>query len=454
MKKILVVEDDKYLCDLLVDFLDKNGFETIGTETGLEAKKMLNKQEIDVVVCDFRLPDTTGSEMLKYVQGRFPQIPVIIITAYANIKQAVELIKSGAFDYITKPLQHEEIRDVIANAAKLRKAKKLKDPFGKGFVSGKSQKIKKVLDQVLLVAPTELPVLIEGETGSGKEYIARAIHKASHRRGHPFIPVDCGAIPKDLANSELFGHVKGAFTGAVSDKTGHFEQAKGGTIFLDEVANLPPENQMKLLRALQERVIYRFVDNKMIRIDVRIISASNEDLIQQLREGGFREDLYFRLNGFKLRIPPLRERKEDILVFVRFFVKQANKAFEKNVSVIEKSARQLLLEYPWYGNIRELQNVINRAVLLSKSDKLSPDDFPPEIRYAMTENRSKECYSSKRKLSNPSNLKESIINTEKEMIVNALREANYNKSRAAKLLKIDRKTLYNKINLYNINIIR
>jgi two-component system response regulator HydG len=292
--------------------------------------------------------------------------------------------------------------------------------------------------------------LIEGETGAGKEYIAKAIHYASKRKDKPFIPVDCGAIPKELANSELFGHIKGAFTGAINDKLGYFEQAKGGTIFLDEVGNLPQENQVKLLRALQERIITRVGDNRSLKVDVRLIAASNENLIEMVRAKEFREDLYHRLNGFKIRVPSLRERREDIMEFAEFFIQQANKAFHRNVSMIDDAAKDLLLQYHWYGNIRELQNVINRAVLLTQGSQIEVDALPDEIRFfhIHTDHMQKSTGMQKEGITE---LKEATLETEKEVIAKALIKSNFNKSKAAKLLNIDRKTLYNKIKLYKID---
>jgi len=306
------------------------------------------------------------------------------------------------------------------------------------------------LEHVKIVAPTDLTVLIEGETGSGKEYIAKAIHYASARSKKPFIAVDCGAIPKELANSELFGHIKGAFTGAINNKIGYFEQAKGGTLFLDEVGNLPYENQVKLLRALQERFINKVGDNKTIKIDVRIITASNDDLLKKVEANEFREDLYHRLNGFKIHLPPLRERGEDILEFADFFIRRANKAFNKNVTGIEDEARRLIFRYNWFGNIRELQNVMNRAVLLSQTDTIKAEVLPDEIRFNNLQSDARSASSFNH--SEVTALKEATLITEKEVITNALMEANFNKSKAAKMLNIDRKTLYNKIKQYEIEI--
>ncbi len=450
MGRILVIDDDTYICDLLVNYLNRNGYQAEGVFTGLTAKKLIEKNEYDLVLCDYRLPDSNGLKLLQHIKIKKPSTPVIIMTAYSDVRMAVKLIKSGAFEYVAKPVHNEEILQLLNRALTAGSKLETSASFGQGFITGKSKKIHEVLEHIQLVAPNDITVLIEGETGSGKEYIAKAIHFASKRKDKPFIPVDCGAIPKELANSELFGHIKGAFTGAINDKKGYFEQAKGGTIFLDEVGNLPHENQVKLLRALQERIISRVGDNKTMKVDVRLIAASNEDLIKLVRSNEFREDLYHRLNGFKIRIPALRERKEDIMEFADHFISQANQAFHRNVTGIDDTARDLLLRYQWYGNIRELQNVINRAVLLTQGSQIEAGHLPEEIRFFhLHKNRRQD------KVDFPggdvTELKEATLVTEKEVIANALIKSNFNKSKAAKMLNIDRKTLYNKIKLYKID---
>jgi two-component system response regulator HydG len=451
LKRVLVIDDDKYICDLLVNYLDRNGYEAEGAITGESGMKRINNNEYDAILCDYRLPDSDGYKILKLVRSRKPLTPVIIMTAYSDVRMAVKLIKSGAFDYVTKPIQREEILELVRRASESTDKKEQNASFRENFISGKSETMREVMKHVRIVAPTDIPVLIEGETGSGKEYIAKAIHFASRRNRKSFFAVDCGAIPKELANSELFGHIKGAFTGAISDKKGYFEQANGGTVFLDEVGNLPHENQVKLLRALQERIISRVGDNKSIKIDIRLITASNEDLLSLVKMNEFREDLYHRLNGFKIRIPALRERREDIMEFADFFIKKANFSFGKKVTEIDDSAKELLCNYDWHGNIRELQNVINRSVLLSKAHKIEADSLPEEIRYFKLNAGTRESITSDRKERIPE-LKEATLITEKEVITNALIKSNYNKSKAAKMLNIDRKTLYNKIKLYDINI--
>ncbi len=453
MKKVLVIDDDTFMCDLLVNHLKQNKFEVKGTYTGRNGIKMVENNHFDIVLCDYRLPDTDGYKILQEIKSKKPLMPVIIMTAYAEIRMAVKLIKSGAFDYVTKPVQPEELLILINRALESKDDKENNVTFRNNFITGNSKAIQDVMKHVKVVAPTELTVLIEGETGSGKEFIAKAIHYASPRSKQPFVAVDCGAIPKELANSELFGHIKGAFTGAINNKIGYFEQAKGGTLFLDEVGNLPYENQIKLLRALQERFINKVGDNKVIKVDVRIITASNEDLLKQVEANEFREDLYHRLNGFKIHLPPLRERGDDIMEFAQFFIEKANKTFVKSITGISEEAKELVYRYPWHGNIRELQNVMNRAVLLSRSDIINADVFPEEIRFNKL-HAGHRISNAQGNYKDVTELKEATLITEKEVITNALVESNYNKSKAAKMLNIDRKTLYNKIKQYEIDILK
>lgn len=447
-RSVLVIDDDTYICNLLGKYLGQNGFRVESAYSGNAAKSLIGKKDFDLVLCDFRLPDSDGLKMLQYIKSKKPSTAVIIMTAYAEVKMAVRLIKSGAFDYIIKPIQPEEMLQVIYQANEKNKGKETKSKFIKDFIIGNNLEIKKVMQHIGLVAPTDLTVLIEGETGSGKEYIARAIHYDSERRNKPFIAVDCGAIPKELANSELFGHIKGSFTGAIKDKTGVFEEADGGTLFLDEIGNLGYDVQVKFLRALQERKITKVGDAKSFSVDVRIIAASNVDLQLEVSSKRFRKDLYHRLNEFKMVIPPLRNRREDIPVFIEHFIQKANARMNKNVRGIDPSFTEILKNYPWHGNIRELRNVINRAVLMASDGLITRDCLPPDILDSETASESVSL-ETKTEDAN-SKLKVASREFEKQLIQNALKEANYNKSKASRVLNIDRKTLYNKIRLYNI----
>jgi two-component system response regulator HydG len=448
MKNILIIDDDTYMCNLLESFLKQNGYNTETAFSGKNGIKKFNSKSFDLVLCDYRLPDIDGMGVLSYIKEKNNVTPVVIMTAYADIRQAVRLIKSGALDYVTKPIYPEEILQLLNKTLKSESEKKITFSFQKEFVEGESKKIREVLELVKVVAPTDMTVLLEGETGCGKEYLARAIHYNSKRKKNPFIAVDCGSIPKELANSELFGHVKGSFTGAINDKKGYFELATEGTLLLDEIGNLSQENQVKMLRALQEKIIYKVGDGKPIPVNVRLIVATNEQLIDKPGNNYFREDLYHRINEFKIIVPPLRERGNDILIFADHFINMANRELERNIKGYDDAFKKALLNYKWHGNIRELKNVIMRCVLLSKSDTLTTDNLPEIIKYSYTDKAIKGKYDSHGIVE----LKEASVEAEKEVILNALKETNYNKSKAAKLLNIDRKTLYNKLKQFSIII--
>ncbi len=448
MGNILIIDDDTFICTILEKLLVDNGYHVDTAFSGLSADKKLKKTTYDLAIVDFRLPDSDGTKVLEKIKLTNPETAVIIITAYADVRVAVKLMKLGASDYVTKPIQQEELLDIVKKTLQ-RKKEPSKKPFPEDeFITGNSAKIQNVLKLSDTVAPTDLSVLIEGETGSGKEYIARYIHAKSPRKNKPFIALDCGAIPKDLANSELFGHIKGSFTGAIKDKTGVFEEANGGTLFLDEVGNLRYDIQIKLLRALQEKTITRVGDVKSISVDVRFIAATNEKLQAEVEDNNFREDLYHRLNEFKLFLPPLRERKEDLHHFITHFIKTANIRMNKTVTGIDPRLNKIIEDYPWHGNIRELRNVINRAVLMATDDIITANCLPQEIFNA----GSKPEAILQETLSEEGNnrLKDASHEFEKVLILNTLRETNFNKSKAARILKIDRKTLYNKIKQYNI----
>ncbi len=458
MLQILVIDDDTFMCNLLETYLSNHGYNVETAYNGQGAQSLLKKKKYDIVVCDFRLPDSDGLEMLDFIKTQNPQTNVIIITAYADIRMAVKLMKLGAYDYVTKPLQQEELLQLvkqIANSSAPGKSSKKSAKPQKKFISGDSDIMKEVLRLCDVVAPTNMSVLIQGETGSGKEYIARFIHQNSTRSNKPFVAVDCGAIPKDLANSELFGHLKGAFTGAIGDKKGVFEQANGGTIFLDEIGNLPYDLQIKLLRAIQERVISRLGSTKPINIDVRIIAATNEELETDITTNKFREDLYHRLNEFKIKLPSLRERKEDILTYAKHFISEANQDLNKQVTDFEPNVILALQNYPWHGNLRELRNVIKRSVLLSTSSNITTDCLPSEIQEynelndnVIITNVIENQIEQSEELPD---LKDAALKFEKEVIINTLEEVNYNKSKAARKLNIDRKTLYNKMKILEID---
>lgn len=442
--KILVIDDDTAFCIMLKTFLQKKGFEVTNAFNAAEAETELSNQKFDIVLTDIRLPDKNGLDVLKAAKEASMDTQVILMTGYTDIKTAVSAMKSGAFDYVGKPINPDEILHTIQTALKKKSpgetASVSKKPASKTtatFVKGISRDSARLQEHIRLVAPTNMSVLIIGDSGTGKEYIAQSIHTQSKRSGGPFIAVDCGAIPKELASSEFFGHIKGSFTGAVSDKTGHFEAANGGTLFLDEVGNLSYEVQVQLLRALQERKIKPVGSNNEVEVSIRVVAATNEDLQEAVKRGEFREDLYHRLNEFCIRVPKLSERKQDILIFANYFLDIANDDLEKEVKGFDAEVTNLFLNYEWPGNLREMKNIIKRSVLLAQGPSISIDLLPLEMELSLQQ---KEKFSGYKK------------EEEEQVIREALERTNYNKSKAAILLDIDRKTLYNKLKLYNIEL--
>lgn len=442
--KILVVDDDTAFCMMLKTFLQRKGFEVVNAFNAEEAQNEIRNQSFDVVLTDIRLPDSDGLKILKSVKELSLSTQVILMTGYTDIKTAVNAMKLGAFDYVGKPINPDEILHTIQQSLNKKDGKEYKTSAKKSakehppvFLKGISSDSARLHEHVNLVAPTNMSVLIIGDSGTGKEYIAQSIHAQSKRAGQPYVPVDCGAIPKELASSEFFGHIKGSFTGAVTDKTGHFEAANGGTLFLDEVGNLSYEVQVQLLRALQERRIKPVGSNHEIQVDIRVIAATNEDLSEAVKRGDFREDLYHRLNEFCIRVPRLADRKQDIMIFANHFLAQANGDLEKEVEGFDHEVMELFLTYDWPGNLREMKNIIKRSVLLTQRKTIQLDVLPPEMQEALHQKNSLAGYNK---------------NNEEEAIKQALEKANYNKSKAAKLLDIDRKTLYNKLKLYNIDL--
>lgn len=439
MTKILLVDDDTTFCLMLKTWLSKRNFEVDEVFSCEAALKSLTAHQYDVVLTDLRLPDKDGIFLLKNIKATHPATQVILMTGYADIQTAVESIKAGAFDYVSKPVIPEEILKKIEDAiAKKNPAiqQKTETKEDISYIKGTSEQADKLYEYIQLVAPTQMTVLITGESGSGKEYIARLIHERSKRKNGPFVAVDCGAIPKELAASEFFGHIKGAFTGAVSDKTGYFVSASGGTIFLDEIGNLSYEIQVQLLRALEERKVKPVGSNKEIDFDVRIISATNENLTKAVAEGKFREDLYHRLNEFSLKALSLRERPEDIIVFANHFLSKSNEELDKNVIGFEDKVIRIFKKYAWPGNLREMRNVVKRATLLCKTAFITENDIPAEL--LPTSENTADDFSSRRE------------KNELELIKEALAKCNNNKSEAARLLKIDRKTLYNRLKHYSL----
>lgn len=441
MPSILIIEDDLTFSLMLTTWLGKKGFTASTAVLVADAKRKIEGNSYDLILSDLRLPDGDGIQLLKWLSEKYPSLPLIMMTSYADIQTAVQAIKLGASDYIAKPLNPDEllgkIREIIKDSSTpVQPADSPVQSAVNPYIEGQSQAARQMYEHVRLVAPTDMSVLITGASGTGKEYIARRIHEQSNRSKAPFVAVDCGAIPKELAASEFFGHVKGSFTGAIENKTGAFVAAQGGTIFLDEIGNLTYEVQVQLLRALQERRVKPIGSNQEIAINVRLISATNENLRQAIEKGDFREDLYHRINEFTIRIPDLKERREDLLLFANHFLDLANSELQKNIIGFDVETIQLFQSYSWPGNLRQMKNVIKYATLLATSRYITRKELPEELTEAHPDT---PCIQ----------LKDEAH--ERDLIKKALQEAGNNKTRAAQLLGIDRKTLYNKLKLYQLD---
>ena len=463
MEKILIVEDDIAFGTMIQTWLKKKGFEVEKATSVKAAIQIYEKTEsgFDLVLSDLRLPDHDGIFLLQWMRKHGMMVPFIVMTSYAEIQNVVLAMKSGATDYVAKPFQPDILLDKIKEAIKAQKNSasanqtqnssvaadkcnklasdkdnKVTSPAGDvpKYLEGESEASRKLYSFVSLVAPTPMSVLILGASGTGKEYVARRIHELSQRAGKPFFALDCGAIPKDVAASEFFGHVKGAFTGADQDKKGAFEMANGGTLFLDEMGNLNYEVQVQLLRALQERKIRPVGSTKEIDIDIRLVCATNENLAQRVAEGNFREDLYHRVNEFTIYMPELKDRGADIFLFADLFIKHANKELNRNVEGLDSKAKERIATYNWPGNLRELNNVMKRATLLASGRYIGVTELEQSMAHIQPQA--------------PTTLHDE--ETELQRIEAALKAAGGNKSKAAQLLAVDRKTLYNKMKKYGI----
>ena len=424
---------------MLTTWLGKKGFVVRSSSSVSDAKRRLGEEAFDLVISDLRLPDSDGIDLLKWLKSTHPSLPLIMMTSYAEIQTAVQAMKLGAADYIAKPLNPDELLGKIKELVRVEEKAPARAPVPSApdlYIEGQSQAARQLYEHVRLVAPTDMSVLVTGASGTGKEYIARRIHEQSNRSKAPFVAVDCGAIPKELSASEFFGHVKGSFTGAIENKTGAFVAAQGGTIFLDEIGNLTYEVQVQLLRALQERKVKPIGSNQEIAINVRLISATNENLRQAIEKGDFREDLYHRINEFTIRIPDLKERKEDLLLFANHFLDLANSELQKDIIGFDNDTMQLFQSYSWPGNLRQMKNVIKYATLLATGRYITRKELPEEL----TEN-----------LPSHTNIQLKNVEHERDLIRKALQECGNNKTRAAQLLGIDRKTLYNKLKIYQLD---
>lgn len=457
-KRILIVEDDVTFGTMLNTWFTKNSWDAIWVSKVELAKLEFQNTYFDLVLSDLRLPDGDGIILLTWMRENNIMTPFIIMTSYSDVQTAVLAMKLGAYDYLQKPINPTVLQQKIdlaitqtndvAKMTQKAKPKNKQNTENNKVVKGTSAVMQRLYSHIDLVAPTKMSVLILGESGTGKEYIARMIHDNSNRKSAPFVAVDCGSLSMELAPSELFGHKKGSFTSAVSDKTGVFIEANGGTVFLDEVGNLSYEVQKQLLRALQEQKVRPVGSATDIKVDVRIIAATNEDLEKAIEEGRFRQDLYHRINEFSVNVPPLRERIEDLEEFCYHFIDQANDELGKNVDAISEDALDILKQQNWLGNLRELRNVIRRSVLFSQDNVLRKVDLPEFQKQVKSQNITSNV------IQNSQEVRDFTLNknNEKEQIVAALNQARGNKTVAAKLLQIDRKTLYNKMHLYGIEL--
>jgi two-component system response regulator AtoC len=449
--RILIVDDEVDALDLMEELFLKHGYETFTARNGMEALAIINDQEPDILISDMVMPEMDGIKLLEVIGKKYPDISVIMITAHGTIETAVETMKKGAKDYILKPLRLDEILAKVETISQLKSLMKenlyLRDKLSQKYnfnnIIGKNRKMLELFDLIKDIAKTNSTVLINGESGTGKELIANAIHFNSERIKKPFVKVNCGVLAENLLESELFGHVKGSFTGAIRDKMGRFEIANGGTIFLDEIGDISPNMQLKLLRVLQEGEFERVGGTDTIKVDVRIIAATNRDLNTMMMKGEFRQDLYYRLNVIPLEVPPLRERKDDIPLLITHFLDKFVKQFKKKIESIDDDVMKCLQYYNWQGNIRELENILERAVVLNKTSKLTLKDFPP---YVVQQEGDIHV-----DLDADGNLIDIVDSYEKQIILKALRENNYNKLRTAEKLGIHRSTFMSKLKKYEIH---
>jgi len=450
MLKILVVDDEESHRVMLKAVLGAEGYRVAEASDGTEALAAVDKEAFDLILMDIRMTNMDGIEALTEIRKISPQVPVLIMTAYASVKTAVEALQAGAFDYLTKPLDTEELKILIEKALdhyhlraeNISLKERLGDRFDFSRIIGRSRKMRALLETLAMVAPSDATVLLLGESGTGKEVVANAIHHNSSRAGQPFIKVSCAALPEALLESELFGHEKGAFTGATARREGRFQLAHQGTIFLDEVGEMSLPVQTKLLRVLQEKEFEPLGGIRTVKVDVRLITATNRDLEQEVKAGRFREDLYYRLNVVPVMLPPLRERKEDIPPLADHFLAIYRDKNRKSVKGISGKALDMLVRYDWPGNIRELENCIERAVIMAREEWIVPADFPPPLRVLSAGGEREE-------MDIPSGI--TLDEMERALIVKTLAQAGGNRTKTAEILGINRRTLQNKLKIYGIN---
>ena len=452
--RILIVDDDQVSCQLFAEALEQEGYRVDQAHSGDEAIDLLRAGLYDLLVIDVRMPGMSGLEATRAVHKQHPALPIIVITAFGSMETAIEAIHEGAFDFISKPMNLEEIKKTVSRALAqraLRENAQRSGAEGKGeqpgTIIGKSPAVMGVYKIMARVAPTKSSVLILGESGTGKERIARAIHQHSPRASRPFVAVDCGALTETLLESEIFGHVRGAFTGAVVDKKGVFEEAEGGTCFLDEIGDISPNMQAKLLRVLQEHEVRRVGGKDWMKVDVRVIAATNQNLDDLVAKGTFRQDLYYRLNVIAIHLPPLRERMEDVPLLARYFLKCYSQENGKSIGAISDAAMKLLCSYSWPGNIRELENAIEQAVVLSNQPVLAPDDLPPAVRNNAASKWTQSPSSNGQFLFADTPTLEEV---KKRYVLHVLDRNQGNVSRTARVLNIDRRSLYRMLARYKI----
>ncbi len=453
METILVVDDERNFLVVLKSLLEEEGYEVLTAADSLVALDVVEHTDLDAVVTDMKMPHLDGIGLLERIKKINPDLPVIMMTAYGTIEKAVEAMKKGAYDYITKPFSNEELKVTIRKAVDIYRLVKenrylnqeLRNQYNFGNIVGKSKPMQEIFSLIQKVAKTRATVLITGESGTGKELVARAIHYNSPRQNKPFISVNCAALPESLLESELFGHEKGSFTGAVSMRKGRFELADKGTLFLDEVSEMSPTLQVKLLRVLQEREFERVGGTKTLKVDVRIIAASNRDLKEEVEAGHFREDLFYRLNVVHIHLPPLRERPDDIPLLVAHFLQKYAQEVGRQRVEISPEALNLIYTYTWPGNVRELENAIERAVILSSGQEITPEHLPPHLF------QSQQSYSDIfKQIPTTLTLPQILEEVEVKLIRRALAQANYVQSKAAKILGITKSLLQYKIKKYNL----
>lgn len=457
--RILVVDDEESIREFLEIMLKKEGYEITLAEDGLRAKDLLAKKSFDMIISDLQMPGMTGIELLKHVKDTSPEIVFMMITAFGTTENAVEAMKMGAYDYITKPFKIDEVRLNIQNALRSKNLetenrslrKELKQEYSFQNMIGNAPVMHQIFDMIKRVSQTPTNVLITGESGTGKEVVAKSIHFNGPLKDRPFVTVNCGAIPENLMESEMFGHKKGSFTGAITDKVGMFEVADGGTLFLDEVGELPLSIQVKLLRAIQERVIRRVGATDDMKVDVRIIAATNRNLEEMVKSGTFREDLYYRLNVINIKTPSLRERKDDIPLLAQHFLRKYNERLNKNIQSISTEAMEMIIKYNFPGNVRELENLIERTVALEAGATILPESLPPMVN---TPSGRKMASSNEIEVTEDGlELDKVMGQIEKELLVKAIHAAGGIKKRAAKLLNISFRSMRYRIEKYNLGIV-